>query len=125
MTTYNETLATAIEFVQDVITSEELEGTRARWDYAIFEEAIHEAATDNSMNLNWRDTFNIMLSDGIGLEFNDSDLVPDTRNVTEILQARIYEQLLADLSEEHNYEWFEPEEEDEEEDEEEEVGEDA
>ncbi|AKA61651.1 protein kinase [Enterobacter phage E-4] len=38
-----------------------------------------------------------MASDGIDLEFEDSGLMPDTKDVTSILQARIYEQLTIDL----------------------------
>lgn len=38
-----------------------------------------------------------MASEGIDLEFEDSGLMPDTKDVIRILQARIYEQLTIDL----------------------------
>ena len=38
-----------------------------------------------------------MASDGIDLEFEDSGLMPETKDVIRILQARIYEQLTIDL----------------------------
>lgn len=38
-----------------------------------------------------------MASDGIDLEFEDSGLMPETKDVIKSLQARIYEQLTIDL----------------------------
>lgn len=48
----------------------------------------------------YREIFLVMASDGIDLEFDDSGMVPETTDVSKILQARIYEQLYLDLSSE-------------------------
>lgn len=45
----------------------------------------------------YSDVFSVMASEGIDLEFEDSGLMPDTKDVIRILQARIYEQLTIDL----------------------------
>ncbi|AAP48744.1 ocr-like anti-restriction protein [Salmonella phage SP6] len=57
---------------------------------------IHEAA-GNAVPHWYADIFSVMASDGIDLEFDDSGLMPDTKDVTYILQARIHEQLTIDL----------------------------
>lgn len=86
-------------------------------------DAVHTAA-DNAVPHWYADIFSVMASEGIDLEFEDSGLMPDTKDVTRILQARIYEQLTIDLWDEaedllNEYlEEIEEEEEEEEEDEE-------
>ena len=59
-------------------------------------DAIH-AAADSAVPHYYSDIFSVMISEGIDLEFEDSGLMPDTKDVTRILQARIYEQLTIDL----------------------------
>ncbi|HAE0644974.1 TPA_asm: hypothetical protein G2851_23400 [Salmonella enterica subsp. enterica serovar Enteritidis] len=67
-------------------------------DYDEASDKIHEAA-DNAVPYYYKDIFSVMASDGIDYEFEDSGLIPDTKDVTSILQARIYEQLTIDLYE--------------------------
>lgn len=38
-----------------------------------------------------------MAADGVGNDFEDSGLIPDTKDVSRICQARIYEQLTIDM----------------------------
>lgn len=57
---------------------------------------IHDAA-DNAVPHWYAEVFSVMASEGIDLEFDDSGLMPDTKDVIRILQARIYEQLTIDL----------------------------
>lgn len=59
-------------------------------------DAIHESC-DNAVPHYYTDIFSVMTSEGIDPFFEDSGLMPDTRDVTVILQARIYEQLTIDL----------------------------
>ena len=71
------------------------------WDDAIdcidnAHDAIHEVA-DSAVPVYYADIFSVMASEGIDHFFEDSDLMPDTKDVTVVLQARIYEQLTIDL----------------------------
>lgn len=71
------------------------------WDEAIdcrdnAHDAIHEVA-DSAVPIYYADIFSVMASEGIDHFFEDSDLMPDTKDVTVVLQARIYEQLTIDL----------------------------
>lgn len=59
-------------------------------------DAIHEVA-DSAVPIYYADIFSVMASEGIDHFFEDSDLMPDTKDVTAVLQARIYEQLTIDL----------------------------
>lgn len=58
--------------------------------------AVHMAA-DSAIPHYYSDVFSVMTSEGIDLEFEDSGLMSDTKDVIRILQARIYEQLTIDL----------------------------
>lgn len=71
------------------------------WDEAIDSidnayDAVHEAA-DGAVPHYYADIFSVMASEGIDHFFEDSGLMPDTKDVTVVLQARIYEQLTIDL----------------------------
>lgn len=71
------------------------------WDDAIdcidnAHDAIHEVA-DSAVPIYYADIFSVMASEGIDHFFEDSGLMPDTKDVTVVLQARIYEQLTIDL----------------------------
>ncbi len=71
------------------------------WDDAIdcidnAHDAIHEVA-DSAVPIYYADIFSVMASEGIDPFFEDSGLMPDTKDVTVVLQARIYEQLTIDL----------------------------
>lgn len=63
---------------------------------------LHEAC-DNATPHHYKEIFSVMASDGVDLEFDDSGLIPETTDVSRILQARIYEQLYLDLSSELEY----------------------
>ena len=52
-----------------------------------------------------------MAADGIDVEFDDDGRMPDTKDVTRILQARIYEALYNDVPSDGGIEWYEGEEE--------------
>lgn len=62
----------------------------------------------------YHEIFTVMAADGIDHEFEDSGLMPETKDVTRILQARIYEALYNDVSNSSDVVWFEAEESDEE-----------
>ena len=71
------------------------------WDDAIdcidnAYDAIHEVA-DSAVPIYYADILSVMASEGIDHFFEDPDLMPDTKDVTVILQVRIYEQLTIDL----------------------------
>lgn len=60
------------------------------------QDKLHEAC-DSAVPWYYKDIFSVMASDGIDLEFDDSGLMPETTDVSRIIQARIYEQLYLDL----------------------------
>lgn len=65
-------------------------------------DAIHDAAA-SAVPIYYADIFSVMASEGIDHFFEDSGLMPDTKDVTVVLQARIYEQLTIDLWERVQY----------------------
>ena len=89
-TTYSNVFDHAYEMLNENIRYDDIRDTDDLGD------AIHEAA-DSAVPHHYSDIFSVMASDGIDLEFEDSGLMPDTKDVTSILQARIYEQLTIDL----------------------------
>lgn len=61
---------------------------------------VHDAlhiACDSAVPHYYKYIFSVMASDGVDNEFDDCGLIPETKDVTTILQARIYEQLTLDL----------------------------
>ncbi|UCS82744.1 restriction-modification evasion protein [Yersinia phage vB_YenP_Rambo] len=71
-----------------------------RYDDIRDEDALSDArhmACDSAVPHYYSDVFSVMASEGIDLEFEDAGLMPDTKDVIRILQARIYEQLTIDL----------------------------
>lgn len=90
--TYAAVYAHAEELLKEYIRYEDVR------DYDAATDKIHEAA-DNAVPHYYNDIFMVMASDGIDVEFEDSGLMPETKDVTRILQARIYEQLAIDLYE--------------------------
>lgn len=104
---YYELLAATVEMFNERIQYDEItEGT----DYS---DALHEVVDGNVPHY-YSDIFTVMAADGIYHEFEDSGLMPETKDVTRILQARIYEALYNDVSNSSDVVWFEAEEEDEE-----------
>ena len=91
---YNMTYSTvynhARSMIEEAIRYDDIRDTDKLYD------ALHEAC-DNAVPHYYNDVFSVMASDGIDLEFEDSGLMPETKDVIKILQARIYEQLTIDL----------------------------
>ena len=107
---YYELLAATVEAFNVRIQYDEIaEGD----DYG---DALHEIVDDQVPHY-YSDIFTVMAADGIDHTFEDSGLMPDTKDVTRILQARIYEALYNDVSNSSDVVWFEAEEEVEEEEE--------
>lgn len=77
-----------------------------------YSDALHEVV-DGQVPHYYHEIFMVMAADGIDHEFEDSGLMPDTKDVTRILQARIYEALYNDVSNSSDVVWFEDEESDE------------
>lgn len=88
--TYNNVFDHAYELLKENIRYDDIRDTDDLHD------AIH-AAADSAVPVYYADIFSVMASEGIDLEFEDSGLMPETMDVTRILQARIYEQLTIDL----------------------------
>lgn len=88
--TYSNVFNHAYEMLKANIRYDDIRDTDDLYD------AIHMAA-DSAIPHYYSDIFSVMASEGIDLEFEDSGLMPDTKDVTRILQARIYEQLTIDL----------------------------
>ena len=76
-------------------------------------DALHEVVDDNVPHY-YHEIFTVMAADGIDIEFDDEGLIPDTKDVTKILQARIYEALYNDVPNHSDVVWCEDEEEEEE-----------
>lgn len=87
---YYNILSDARDDLRNEIEYNEVTDVEDAYDY------IHEIA-DNHVPHYYTEIFTVMASDGIDMEFDDSGLIPDTKDVTRILQARIYEQLTIDL----------------------------
>lgn len=104
---YYELLAATVEAFNERIQYDEIaEGD----DYS---DALHEVV-DGQVPHYYHEIFTVMAADGIDHEFEDSGLMPETKDVTRILQARIYEALYNDVLNSSDVVWFEAEESDEE-----------
>lgn len=75
-----------------------------------YHDALHEVV-DDMVPHHYSDIFTVMAADGISHEFDDSGLMPDTKDVMIILQARIYEALYNDVLDDRDVVWFEENEE--------------
>lgn len=78
-----------------------------------YSDALHEVV-DGQVPHYYQEIFTVMAAEGINHEFEDSGLMPETKDVTRILQARIYEALYNDVLNSSDVAWFEAEESDEE-----------
>lgn len=97
---YYDLLAATVELFNERIQYDEIaEGD----DYS---DALHEVV-DCQVPHYYHDIFTVMAADDIDHEFEDSGLMPDTKDVTRILQARIYEALYNDVSNSSDVVWFE------------------
>ena len=74
-----------------------------------YSDALHEVV-DGQVPHYYHEIFTVMAADGIDHEFEDSGLLPETKDVTRILQARIYEALYNDVLNSSDVVWFEAEE---------------
>ena len=102
---YYELLAATVELFNERIQYDEIaEGD----DYS---DALHEVV-DGQVPHYYHEIFTVMAADGIDHEFEDSGLMPETKDVTRILQARIYEALYIDVSNSSKVVWYEAAEED-------------
>ncbi len=103
-TTYNEVLNNAIIGFNERIQCDQLTQD------SDFHDALHEVA-DHYVPHYYSEIFQVMASEGICHEFEDSGLIPETKDVTRILQARIYEQLYIDIQQSNDLVWWEEDEE--------------
>lgn len=98
--TYTEILANAIVAFNERIQCDNLTEISDSHD------ALHEVA-DRYVPHYYSEIFQVMASEGIDHEFEDSCLIPETKDVTRILQARIYEQLYIDIQNSNDLVWCE------------------
>lgn len=83
--------------------------------FSDYSDALHEVV-DGQVPHYYHEIFTVMAADGIDLEFDDSGLIPDTKDVSRICQARIYEALYNDVSNDSGVIWWEDSEDEDEED---------
>ncbi|HDT1684167.1 TPA: hypothetical protein QHT08_004167 [Escherichia coli] len=101
---YYELLAATVEAFNERI---QYDGIREDDDYS---DALHEVV-DGKVPHYYHEIFTVMAADGIDTEFEDAGLISDTKDVTKILQARIYEALYNDVPNNSSVVWYEDEEE--------------
>lgn len=101
---YYELLAATVEAFNERIQYDHI---REDDDYS---DALHEVVGDNVPHY-YHEIFTVMAADGIDIEFDDAGLIPDTKDVTKVLQARIYEALYNDVPNDRDVVWYEDEEE--------------
>lgn len=68
---------------------------------------------DSNVPVYYSEIYTVMSADGVGTHFEDESFMPETRDVTEILQARIFDALYHDVPNNSNVVWYEDEEEEE------------
>ena len=103
---YYELLAATVEAFNERIQEDQLT------EHHDYHDALHEVV-DRMVPHCYGEIFMVMAADGIDVEFDDAGLIPDTKDVTRILQARIYEALYNDVPSDSGIEWYEGEEEEE------------
>lgn len=87
---YYDLLAHAEELLKERIWSDDITDSDDAGD------AIYEVADEVTPHY-YHEIFTVMAADGIDNSFEDEGLIPDTKDVTRICQARIYEQIIIDL----------------------------
>lgn len=103
---YYDLLSATVELFRERIEQDQLTEDN-------YHDALHEVV-DGQVPHYYSDIFTVMAADGIDVEFDDEGLMPDTKDVTRILQARIYEALYNDVLSDTSIEWYEEEEQEEE-----------
>lgn len=106
---YYDLLAATVELFNGRIQQDELT------EDDDWSDALHEVV-DGQVPHYYHEIFTVMAADGIDHEFDDSGLIPDTKDVSRICQARIYEALYNDVSNASGIVWWKDSEEEEEED---------
>ena len=96
---YYDLLAATVEAFNERVQSDEITGDD---DY---QDALHEVV-DGQVPHYYHEIFTVMAADGIDHEFEDYGLMPETKDVTRILQARIYEALYNDVLNSSKVVWF-------------------
>lgn len=75
-------------------------------EHSNWSDALHEVV-DGQVPHYYNEIFTVMAADGIDHAFDDSGLIPDTKDVSRICQARIYEALYNDVSNDSGVIWWE------------------
>ena len=104
---YYDLVAHAVEMFNERIQYDKIE------EGDEYHDALHEVCDEATPHY-YHEIFTVMAADGIAHEFDDSDLIPDTKDVTVILQARIYEALYNDVQEDTEVVWWNAQEDEEE-----------
>lgn len=97
---YYELLAATVELFNERIQYDELT------EDGDWSDALHEVV-DGQVPHYYSEIFTVMAADGIDYQFDDSGLIPDTKDVSHICQARIYEALYNDVSNDSGIIWWE------------------
>lgn len=87
---YYELQAHALELLKERIQYDDIR------DSSDASNAIREIADDVTPHY-YHEIFTVMAADGVDNDFEDSGLIPDTKDFSRICQARIYEQLTIDM----------------------------
>lgn len=101
---YYELLNATVELFNERIQEDELT------EDGEYQDALHEVV-DSQVPHYYHEIFTVMAADGLDSEFMDSGLIPETKDVTRICQARIYEQLMIDVPQQMDIVWWEHDEE--------------
>lgn len=96
---YYDLLAATVELFNERIQQDELT-EEDDWS-----DALHEVV-DGQVPHYYSEIFTVMAADGIDHEFDDSGLIPDTKDVSRICQARIYEALYNDVLNDSGIIWY-------------------
>ncbi|WWT41997.1 hypothetical protein [Klebsiella phage 175032] len=102
---YYDLLTATVELFNERIKQDELT------EDTDWSDALHEVV-DGQVPHYYHEIFTVMAADGICHEFDDSGLIPDTKDVSRICQARIYEALYNDVLNDSGIVWYEEDEED-------------
>lgn len=100
---YYELLAATVELFNDRIQCDKLT------EDSEYQDALSEVV-DGQVPHSYCDIFTVMAADGLDIDFEDSGMIPDTKDVARICQARIYEQLCIDVPEHSDIVWCEEDE---------------
>lgn len=103
---YYDLVAATVKLFNERIQEDELSM------FSDWSDALHEVV-DGQVPHYYHEIFTVMAADGIEHEFCDSGLMPDTKDVSKICQARIYEALYNDVSNDSGVIWWEDSEEEE------------